>query len=131
MKCARAGTGCYMAATRTKGTRPSILTDCANLVDRQVRAVILLFLTQAQAVNALDYAIHEEAAGQRHHHTQRGADQLADQTHTAQTAQGRLAEDPAGNPAPHAAQTVQRPHTQHIIDLPAILGRDEAPDEQA
>jgi voltage-gated potassium channel Kch len=53
-------------STRQRRRRRSILTDRADLVDRQVRAVILLFLAQAQPVYALDHAIHQQSARQRH-----------------------------------------------------------------
>ncbi|RMP71976.1 hypothetical protein ALQ17_05320 [Pseudomonas fluorescens] len=99
-------------------------------MDRQVCAVILLFLAQAQPVHALDHAVHQQAAGQRDQHAKGGADQLADQADTAQATQCRLAEDAAGNAAPHPTQTMQRPHAQHVVDLPAILGGDKEPYKQ-
>ena len=43
----------------------SVLTDSADLVHRQVCAVILFFLAQAQTMERLDRAIHCEATSQR------------------------------------------------------------------
>ena len=82
-------------------------------------------------MHALDHAVHQQAAAKCYRHAQPGADQLADQAHAAQPTQGRLPKDAAGNATPHATQAMQRPHAQHVVDLPARLGSDEAPYEQA
>lgn len=100
-------------------------------MNRQVRTVILLFLAQAQAVGALDHAVHQQAAAQRHDHTQGGADQLADQADAAQATQRGLAKDAAGDAAPYAAQAMQWPHAEHVVDLPTVLSGDKAPHKQA
>ena len=55
----------------------SVLAHGADLVHRQVRTVILLFLAQAQTMQRLDPAVHHKTTEQRDDHTQRGADQLA------------------------------------------------------
>ena len=64
-------------------------------MDRQVRAVVFLFLAQAQARYALYGAVHQQPARQRHRHAEGGADQLADQADAAQAAQRLLAKDAA------------------------------------
>lgn len=35
--------------------------------------------------------------------------------------QGHLSEDPGGDSSAGAAESLQRPHTQHIVDFPAVL----------
>ena len=57
------------------------------------------------------------------------ADQLRGQAHAAQAAQRLAAEDAGRDAAPGAAQAVQRPHAQHVVDLPAVLRQREHHDE--
>ena len=50
-----------------------------------------------------------------------GAEQLRAEAHAAQAAERPGAEDAAGDAAPGAAQAVQRPDAEHVVDLPAVL----------
>ena len=47
----------------------------------------------------------------------------------AHAAERRAAEDAARQPAPRAAQAVQRPHAEHVVELPAVLREREHGDE--
>src|SRR5690606_38156308 len=87
--------------------------------------VEFLLLIQAQAADALDQGIYAEAADDRHGDAEQGGEQLAAEGHATQTAERGAAEDAAGNAAPGAAQAVQRPHAEHIVDLPAVLRAGE------
>ncbi len=80
---------------------------------------------------ASQHAVDHEAAEQGPGHAHGGADQLGGEAHAAQAAQGLLAEDAGGDAAPGAAQAVQRPDAQHVVDLPVVLREREHPDEQA
>ena len=113
---------------RTKEVRPSFVADRADLVDRQVRAVLLL-LAQAGCPAAPSSAIDQQAAGESHRHPPAGCRAwLARLTRRAHPM-------PAGQRCrrqsrPRPAKTVQRPDTEVVVDLPAHLGRGERPDEQ-
>ena len=87
----------------------------------QIGAVILLLLAQAYANKRLEHPVHRKAAEQGHGDPGQAAKQLAGNAHAAETAPQWLAEDTAGNAAPYAAQAMQRPDAQHIIDLPFDL----------
>ncbi len=117
---------CSVASGRC-GPQVSVLAYGADLVNRQVGPVILFLLAQPQAIHRLDQPIHRKTADQRHDHAQRRTNQLADQADAAQATQRLLTEDAAGDPAPY----MQRPDTQHVVDLPFALGGDKAPDKQA
>ena len=49
----------------------------------------------------------------------------------ADAAQRLRAEDARGEAAPRAAQAVQRPHAEHVVDLPAVLRQREHEHEEA
>ena len=87
----------------------------------EVGAVEFLLGVEAQADRHLDQAIHHEAAGGGNGDPQRGAGQLRQERHAAQPAQRLAAENAGRQPAPRAAQAVQRPHAQHVVLLPCIL----------
>ena len=101
-----------------------------DLVDAQVRPLVFLFLIEAQAENQLQRAVDRKTAGQRDGDAENGHHQLRHEGDAAGAAQGLAAEDPGGNPAPGAADAVQRPDAEHVVDLPAILGQREHDDEQ-
>ena len=109
----------------------SILTHRTDLVDRQVGAVVFLFLTQANAQRRLEQAVHHEATDQRNHYAQRSADHLAGQADATQATECFEAEDAAGDATPDAAQAMQRPDAENVVDFLAILRERECPDEQS
>ena len=100
-------------------------------MDRQVGALIFLFICQAQPGYRLDHAVHQQTTGKGDDHTGQRANQLRHEAHAAQTAQRFGAKDTGRQAAPHTAQAVQRPDTQHVINLEAVLGQDKGPDKQA
>src|SRR5450830_1786154 len=132
-RCARAGCdgdrpmkNAPRGARSWRGTRRGLPTDLAvrggaDLVDRQIGAFELLFLRQAQAQCDLEQAIDHQTANSRPSHAHGSADQLGAQAHAAQAPQGLAAEQAGGHAAPGAAQAVQGPDTQHVIDLPFVL----------
>jgi len=69
-------------------------------VDRQVSVVVFLFLAQAQAHGGFEHAIHQQPTDCGPRHA-----------------------------APGAAQTVQRPNAQHVVDLPLVLRQREHDDK--
>ena len=73
----------------------------------------------------LSSAVDDEAAGQAPGDRAQRADRLRRQRDAAQAAQRLLPEDARGDAAPGAAQAVQRPHAQHVVDLPAVLRQRE------
>src|SRR3569832_2148947 len=102
----------------TPARRPRLLIRRlgTDLVDAEIGAGVFLFLAQTQTERGLQTAIDDTAAGQRAQH--------------AESAQRRTAEKARGDAAPHAAQAVQRPYAEHVVDLPFVLGEGEGPDEQ-
>lgn len=87
-------------------------------------------MAQAQPMQLANQAVHGKTTGQCDQHACQAAQQLADQADTPHTTQHCLTKHTAGNPSPQAAQAVQRPDTEHIVDLPAVLRGSETPDEQ-
>src|SRR5574344_2772554 len=102
----------------------------ADLVDRQIRAVVLLFLGEAQADGLTHHTVDQQGADDGNRHAEQGAEQLADEADAAHAPQGFTAEDPCRNPAPGAAQAVQRPDTEHVVELGTALqpGEDQYED---
>jgi hypothetical protein len=76
-------------------------------------------------------AIDDEAADHGHRDAHQRADQLRHEGNAAQPAQRLHAEDAGGDAAPGAAQAVQRPDAEHVVDLPAVLRQGKQVDEQA
>lgn len=99
-------------------------------MDGEVGAVVLLFLVQAQAKGGLEGAVDRGAAHQSDDNGQGGHDQLGHEGDAAQAAQGLAAEDAGRDAAPGAAQAVQGPNAEDVVDLPAVLGEGEHEDEQ-
>src|SRR3569623_1115084 len=116
----------------TPARRPRLLIRRlgTDLVDAEVGAGIFLFLAQTQTERGLQSAIDDTAARQCDQHAKSGTKKLRQQAHSAESAQRRTAENARGNAAPHAAQAVQGPHAEHVVDLPFVLGESEGPDEQ-
>ena len=96
-----------------------------DVVDGQIGAVEFLLLAQTQAHGLLEQAVDQQAAQRGPGHAHQRAYELGQRMHAAKPAQCLRAEDAGRNAAPGAAQTVQRPHTQHIVDLPFVLGQSE------
>lgn len=107
----------FRARRGQSSTLFSILTHRPDLVNRQVRTVILFLLAQAQPGDHLNRAIHQETAQERHHDTGRGAKQLADEADSAQTAQCCLPKIPHATPpqTPHSPCSGQTPRTSSIF----------------
>ncbi len=59
-----------------------------------------------------------------------GHDQLRHEGDAASAAQRLAAEDAGRDAAPGAAQAMQRPDAEHVVDLPAVLGEREHDHEQ-
>src|SRR5690242_12025317 len=90
-------------------------------MDGQVGAVELLFRIKTDADGALDAGIHDKATDHGDQDAEQGANQLAGQADAAQASEGVIAKDAGGNAAPGATQAMQRPHAEHVVDLPAVL----------
>ena len=97
----------------------------ADLVDRQIRPVVFLFLGESQADGLTHDAVNQQGADDRNDETEQGAEQLTGEADATHAPQGFTAENPGGYATPGAAQTVQRPHAQHVVYLPAVLGQRE------
>src|SRR5574340_10039 len=100
------------------------------LVDRQVRAVEFLFRLQPDAGELLHRAIYRIAARERNRYPEQRAAQLRHEAHAADAAERLEAEDAGSDAAPRAAQAMQRPHAEHIVDLPAVLRQRKHPHKQ-
>src|SRR3954467_1085356 len=92
-----------------------------NLVNREIGAVEFVFGIHADTDHELESAVHNQAAAERDHDTEHSSTQLRHQAHTPETAEPLRAEDARCNAAPCATQSMQRPHTEHVVDLPAVL----------
>ena len=99
-------------------------------MDAEVGAVELFFLVEADADQFLDRAIDDEAAGEGDADAEQCADELRHEADATDAAQCFGAEDTRCDAAPRATQAVQRPHAEHVVDLPAILREGEHDDEQ-
>src|ERR1039457_5464303 len=99
-------------------------------MDAQIRAVKFFLSAQAYADQLLQHAIDQIAAGKSDRHTEQRAAQLRHEAHAASAAKRLEAKYPCGYPAPCAAQTMQRPHAEHVVDLPAVLRQGEHHHEQ-
>src|ERR1700760_3902963 len=92
-----------------------------NLVNRQIGAVVLVFLIEPQPDRQPDRTVHECAAERRHDDSAQRAHQLRAERNAAQAAERAQAEDACRDTTPRAAQTVQRPYAQYVVDAPAVL----------
>jgi hypothetical protein len=100
-------------------------------VDGEVGAVEFVFGIEADADEGFQRAIDQQAAAEGDDDAQRGAGELAHEGDAAEPAQRLGAEDAGGDAAPGAAQAVQRPDAEHVVDLPAVLRQREHHDEEA
>src|SRR6185437_14373575 len=78
----------------------------ADLVDRQVGAVVFLFLADPQADRCAQRAVDDGTAGRCDDDAAQRACELGAERDPAQAAQRTLAEDAGGEAAPGAAQAV-------------------------
>ena len=94
-------------------------------MDGKVGAVVFILLVQADAHQLLDDAIDQATAHQGDNDGQAGHEQLGQEGHATGATQGLQPEDAGGDAAPGAAQAVQGPDAEHVVDLPAVLGQGE------
>ena len=99
-------------------------------MDREVGAVEFLLGIEAQADARLEPAVDDRTAGERDRHADRGAGDLRGERHAAHAAERARAEDPRGDAAPRAADAVQRPHAEDVVDLQLVLRHGEQPREE-
>ena len=98
-------------------------------MDRQICAFKLFFSTQANANKRFQQAVNHDTTQQRPHHAHGGADQLRLQAHAAHAAKGFRPKNTRRNAAPRAAQTMQWPNAQHVVNLPFVLRPGEHDDK--
>src|SRR4051812_17176448 len=98
----------------------------ADRVDCQIGAAPLLLVGESDA----DEAPHQGVECESRHKSEAGdADRTEDlrqgrnATHAAELGQ---AEDAGSDTAPEAAEAVQRPDPEHVVDLEPLLGEGEA-----
>src|SRR5690348_17303317 len=118
-----------MWAGRTPPTRSSHLRFGADRVDREVRAAALLFVGQADADGALDDGVDDAAGREGVGGDDDRAENLNDRRDAAHAAESFEPKDAAGDAAPQAAEAVQGPDAEHVVDLEPLLGDVEAFDE--
>src|SRR5262245_36594271 len=104
----KGGNGPASGSRAARSPRRIAIGSGRDLVDRQVRAVELIFCIQADADQELEYAIDDEATDQGDRDTEPSADQLRHEAHTAETPQGLGTENARRDSAPRAAQPMQR-----------------------
>ena len=74
--------------------------------------------------------VHQETAGQRDHDRQSGAAELRQRGDLAQPSQRLQPQNTRRDTAQRPAQAMQRPDSQDVIDLPAVLSQGEHVNEQ-
>ena len=94
-------------------------------MDRQVGADELVFLRQSQADRGAQHAVDDESARECPGNAERGACELRAEADAATPAERRLAEEAGRDAAPGAAQAVQRPDAEDVVDPPAVLRQRE------
>ena len=90
-------------------------------MDGQVCPIVFLLLGHAQPHGELEHAINHHAAEQRPDNAHRGANQLRTEGDATQPAQCFAAKNTRSKSAPSAAQTMQGPDAQHVVNLPFVL----------
>src|SRR5512143_2420826 len=105
------GSGAAPRPTRSSSPRRLALRRRRDLVDRQVRAVELLLRVEPQADCLLQDAVDEQRA--RDGDAGERPDELRAERHAADAAERLRSEDAGGEPAPRAAEAVQRPDAEH------------------
>src|SRR4029079_7756224 len=100
---------------------PSVVRRRRNPVDRQVCADELLLFVETQAYGRLERTVNDRPSHQRDDDAAERAGELRTQRDATQTAERRGAEDAGGDATPRAADTVQRPYPEHVVDSQSIL----------
>src|SRR5690606_23945430 len=101
-----------------------------NLVYGQVGSHVFLLGAQTDTGNRLEPAVDDNTTDESDSTAEHCAGDLRHQRHTTHAPQTCRTENTGGNTAPGAAQAMQGPDPKHVVDLPAVLGQGERPDEQ-
>ena len=98
-------------------------------MDRKIRTHMLFLFREADTHRLLKEAVDNKATGQCIARAEQAAHQLRRKRHPAETTERLKPEHPASHAAPDAAEAMQGPHAENVVDLQSVLAHVEHDDE--